>query len=110
MTFEEYQEFTKSTAIYPTEDGLNLIYTTLGLASEAGEVTDKMKKVIRDKKGVINAETKKEMAKEIGDALWYVSQLSAELGLSLNEVAEANIEKLRSRQARGKLQGDGDNR
>ncbi len=110
MTFEEYQNFTKETAIYPKENGLNLIYTTLGLASEAGEVTDKMKKVIRDKGGIIDAGMKKELAKEIGDALWYVSQLSAELGLTLDDVASANIEKLKSRQQRGKLNGDGDNR
>ena len=110
MTFEEYQKFTKSTASYPTENGLNLMYTTLGLAGEAGEVTDKMKKVIRDKGGVINEETKYELAKELGDALWYISQLSAELNLTLDEVAEANIKKLKSRIARGTVHGDGDNR
>ena len=80
------------------------------MASEAGEVAGKMKKVIRDKGGIIDEETKKELASEIGDVLWYVSQLSAELGLSLDEVALANIDKLKSRQQRGKLSGSGDNR
>jgi len=110
MTLEEYQKFTKTTARYPKENGQNLIYTILGLVSEAGEVADKMKKVIRDKDGVISDETKKEMAKEIGDTLWYVSQLSAELGLTLDEVAEANIEKLNSRKERDTLHGSGDDR
>jgi len=110
MTLEEYQKFTKSTASYPTENNLNLFYTALGLAGEAGELTDKMKKVIRDKGNKIDEATRQEMAKEIGDTLWYVSQLSAELGLTLDEIAEANIKKLKSRMERGTIHGDGDNR
>lgn len=110
MTFEEYQKFTKETAIYPKENGQNLVYTTLGMASEAGEVAGKLKKVIRDKNGVVDEAVKKDMASEIGDVLWYVSQLSAELGLKLDEVASANIEKLKSRKERGTLPGSGDNR
>ncbi len=110
MTFEEYQEHTKETAFYPKEHNLNLIYTSLGLASEAGEVAGKMKKVIRDMHGVISEDVRYDMAKEIGDTLWYVSQLSAELGLTLDEVAAANLEKLHNRKQRGMLGGSGDNR
>lgn len=109
MDFKEYQEETKRTAQYP-QLGENFIYPTLGLAGEAGEVAEKIKKVIRDKGGVIDAETKEMIKKELGDVLWYVSQLATELGLSLDEVAQHNIEKLLSRLERGKIGGEGDMR
>lgn len=109
MTFEEYQQKSRKTAIYP-DSGNNFVYPTLGLTGEAGEVADKIKKVIRDKGGVINEDTKREIEKELGDVLWYISQLASELALSLDNIAEKNIEKLYSRLERGKLGGDGDNR
>ena len=109
MTFEEYQKLSRETAIYPDKDK-NFIYPTLGLAGEAGEVAEKIKKVLRDKNGTIDDETKKELLKELGDVLWYISQLSAELGLSLEEIASLNLEKLNSRKERGALRGSGDNR
>jgi NTP pyrophosphatase (non-canonical NTP hydrolase) len=109
MNFEEYQEKSRKTAKYP-EAGNNYIYPTLGLSGEAGEVAEKIKKVIRDKGGEINDETRSEIKKELGDVLWYVSQLATELGLSLDDVAESNIQKLYDRMERGVLQGNGDNR
>lgn len=109
MNFNEYQEKSRKTAFYPNM-GDNYIYPTLGLAGEAGEVAEKIKKVIRDDGGVISDEKKVEMVKELGDVLWYVAQIASELGLKLDEVAEKNIEKLDSRMARGKLGGSGDNR
>lgn len=109
MNFEEYQKKSRKTAIYPNA-GNDFIYVTMGLTSEAGEVSGKLKKVIRDKGGVIDDETKKEIKKELGDVLWYVAQLASELGLSLDEIAEQNIEKLYSRMDRGTLSGNGDNR
>jgi NTP pyrophosphatase (non-canonical NTP hydrolase) len=109
MDFREYQKKSRKTAIYP-QTGKNYIYPTLGLAGEAGEVAEKIKKVIRDKKGKIDKETSKEIEKELGDVLWYVSQLASELKLNLNDVAKKNIEKLYSRMGRGKLKGSGDNR
>jgi NTP pyrophosphatase (non-canonical NTP hydrolase) len=109
MNFKEYQKSSRKTAIYPNADN-NFIYPTLGLVGEAGEVAEKIKKVIRDKEGVLDDEKKKEIEKELGDVLWYVSQLASELGLSLEEVAEKNIEKLYSRMDRGKLGGEGDER
>jgi len=69
-----------------------------------------MKKVIRDKGGKIDPETRNEISKELGDILWYLAQMATELHLSFDKVAEQNIEKLQSRKARGKLRGDGDNR
>lgn len=109
MTFEEYQKKSRKTAKYP-DAGSNFIYPTLGLAGEAGEVAEKIKKVIRDDGGEVLPEKKKDIEKELGDVLWYVSQIATELGLSLEEVAEKNIEKLYSRLERDKLHGDGDNR
>ena len=110
MTFEEYQNKAAVTALYPNHGKNEFIYPTLGLVGEAGEVAEKVKKIIRDDGGKISLTKKEELKKEIGDVLWYISQLSLELGLSLEEVAKANIEKLYSRLERNKLHGDGDNR
>lgn len=109
MEFNEYQEKSRKTALYPNKDN-NFIYPTLGLCGEAGEVAEKIKKVIRDEGGKISAEKKQELVKELGDVLWYVSQIATELGLSLDEIANTNIEKLYSRLERNKLHGSGDNR
>ena len=109
MTFQEYQDEARKTAIYPNKDN-NFIYPTLGLAGEAGEVAEKIKKVIRDGNGIITEEKKTEITKELGDVLWYVANLAKELGISMDDVAQKNIEKLQSRQQRGELHGSGDNR
>ncbi|MFA5754741.1 MAG: nucleoside triphosphate pyrophosphohydrolase family protein [Candidatus Paceibacterota bacterium] len=109
MTFQEYQEEARKTAIYPNKDS-NFIYPTLGLVGEAGEVAEKIKKVIRDDDGVVSEEKRAEVTKELGDVLWYIANLSKELSISLEEVASKNIEKLQSRQQRGELHGSGDNR
>ena len=109
MNFTEYQQKAKNTAKYPII-GHGVIYPTLGLTNEAGEVAGKIKKVFRDKDGIISDETREALKAELGDVLWYLSQTATELGLSLNEIAEYNIAKLLDRQARGKIRGDGDNR
>jgi len=109
MDFKEYQKLSRKTAFYPNKDN-NFVYPTLGLAGESGEVAEKIKKVLRDDGGQVSPNIKEELKKELGDVLWYVAQLSTELGLSMEEVAEKNIEKLYSRLERGKLKGSGDNR
>ncbi|MDY0302639.1 MAG: nucleoside triphosphate pyrophosphohydrolase family protein [Candidatus Moranbacteria bacterium] len=109
MDFNEYQKESRKTAHYPDADN-NFIYPTLGLAGEAGEVAEKIKKVIRDKGGIVDTETRENIKKELGDVLWYVSQIATELNLPLEDVARGNIEKLFSRMKRGKLNGDGDDR
>jgi len=109
MNFDEYQKKSRETVIYP-DLGSNYIYPTLGLAGESGEVSDKIKKVIRDDAGVPSLEKIVDIKKELGDVLWYVSQLSTELGLSLEEIAQSNLDKLFSRKDRGVLHGSGDNR
>jgi NTP pyrophosphatase (non-canonical NTP hydrolase) len=82
----------------------------LGLAGEAGEVAEKIKKVLRDGNGVVSEEKKEEIIKELGDVMWYVANLSTELKISLEDVVSKNIEKLQSRQQRNELHGSGDNR
>lgn len=103
MTFEEYQEQARSTAIYPRDRAI--VYPALGLTGEAGEVAEKVKKWIRD--GVLDKEA---IAKELGDVLWYIAALSGDLEISMDEIASQNIQKLRDRAARGKIQGSGDDR
>jgi NTP pyrophosphatase (non-canonical NTP hydrolase) len=109
MTFEEYQKKAETTAVYPNK-GKNLIYTILGLVGESGEVAEKVKKIIRDKGGQINREDKQLLAKELGDVLWYLAMASQELGLSLEYVADLNVEKLQDRYKREKIHGQGDER
>jgi NTP pyrophosphatase (non-canonical NTP hydrolase) len=110
MNFEEYQNSTEQTAIYPKKTKDGLFYTALGLMGEAGEVAETVKRVIREKGSMADQETKDTLEKELGDVLWYVSQLANELGLSINDIAEKNIKKLMSRKKRDKLKGRGDNR
>lgn len=109
MNFTNYQTKSRATAKYPVI-GHGVIYPTLGLVNEAGEVAGKIKKIFRDKDGLIGEAEKEALKAELGDVLWYIAQVCSELNLSMDEVAEANIEKLLDRQARGKIQGDGDNR
>lgn len=109
MDFSDYQTKSRRTAKYPVI-GHPVIYPTLGLANEAGEVAGKIKKVFRDKDGQINTETLEALKSELGDVLWYIAQVSTELGLSLDDVAEYNITKLYDRMERDKIKGDGDNR
>ena len=106
MNFKEYQQRANATAIYDSK--FSILYPTLGLAGEAGEVADKVKKIIRDNKSVVNERV--EIAKELGDVLWYLAAVSRDIGVSLEDVAMMNIEKLEDRKERGTLQGNGDNR
>jgi NTP pyrophosphatase (non-canonical NTP hydrolase) len=108
MTLNEYQAAAVKTAVYGT--GQRIIYPTLGLAGEAGEVADKVKKVIRDNDGVFTPEHKLAIAKEIGDVLWYIAADARDLGFTLEEIAKMNIEKLESRQKRNVISGSGDDR
>jgi len=109
MDFNDYQTKSRKTAKYPAI-GHAVIYPTLGLVNEAGEVAGKIKKVFRDKEGEINEETKSALKAELGDVLWYIAQVATELDLTMDEIAEYNIAKLLDRLERGKIRGDGDNR
>ncbi len=109
MDFTEYQKSARRTAIY-SGAGKNFAYPALGLCGEAGEVAEKIKRVVRDGRMEITEEEIKEISKELGDVLWYIANLATEIGLDLDAIARENIEKIRSRKDRGVLHGSGDNR
>jgi NTP pyrophosphatase (non-canonical NTP hydrolase) len=109
MNFSDYQTQSRKTAKYPPI-GHGVIYPTLGLTNEAGEVAGKIKKIFRDKDGLIGATEREALKGELGDVLWYLAQVCTELDLSLDEVAEHNLKKLFDRLERGKISGEGDNR
>lgn len=104
LIFDDYQDFTDTTAIYP-EDGA-LEYLVLGLLSEAGEIAGKLKKSIRDG---VELDNDAFMA-EVGDCLWYIARIAAEQDTFLSDVAKMNVEKLSSRLERNVLGGSGDER
>lgn len=112
MTLNEYQAQARTTALYPEQ--ARIIYPALKLAGEAGEVTEKLGKLMRDEGYVAGAELTEAqtsaLAKELGDVLWYVANLAADMGLSLEDVGAQNLEKLASRKQRGVLGGSGDDR
>ena len=113
MNFDEYQEKAKEYDLFKNVEGLSevgFIEKVLGLVGEAGETVDKVKKILRDKDGIATSEDKKEIAKELGDTLWYLANISRYLGIPLSEVAQMNIDKLESRMSRNRLHGEGDNR
>lgn len=110
MKLDEYQQQALKTVLSTGDDFKDLLHWVLGLNGEAGEVAEKVKKIIRDKGGVISPEDKQELAKEAGDVLWYLAVLAHDLDMSLEQIATANLHKLQSRQARGVLGGAGDNR
>ena len=109
MNFNTYQKKARETAQYPNL-GQNNIYPTLGLVGEAGEVAEKVKKVLRDKDGIFDEESKKAIKKELGDVLWYLSNLCTEFNFTLEEVALKNLEKLKLRASKGNISGSGDDR
>jgi NTP pyrophosphatase (non-canonical NTP hydrolase) len=109
MNLGEYQRLARASARYPVI-GHPVIYPALGLTNEAGEVAGKIKKIFRDKDGVMDQGDVLALKSELGDVLWYLAQLATELGLSLDEIASHNIDKLQDRLSRGKIHGDGDDR
>lgn len=102
MTFDEYQMAAKKTAIYPRE--YSVVYPALGLAGEAGEVANKVKKMIRDGAGT------QSVIDEVADCLWYIAALASDLGVSMDDLAQKNLDKLADRAERGVIGGNGDNR
>ena len=109
-TFYDYEEEAMDYAVY----GDDIIYPAFGLVSEAGEVADKIKKVMRDEEVELpfnlTADQRRAIAKELGDVLWYVTALAGDLGYALEDIATMNIDKLRDRKDRGMIHGSGDER
>ena len=111
MTFNNYQANAGRTAFYPrylANDGL--YYTALGLVGEAGEIANKVKKIMRDNSGKVTKQAKADIFDELGDVLWYCASLADELGVNLEDVAGNNLIKLADRLKRGKIKGSGDKR
>lgn len=117
MEINEYQKMALETAVYPKE--YKIIFHALGMNGEAGEVADKVKKVFRDSEVIVRDGSgaiilpdakREELAKEVGDVLWYVATMAYDLGYTLEEIATMNYQKLKSRQQRHQLNGSGDNR
>ena len=106
MNFNEYQKLARSTAVYPEEH--KVVYPALGLCGEAGEVADKIKKTVRGDTPL--DEVTGSIAMELGDVLWYVAVLADDLGITLDQIAEWNVDKLQRRMKSNKIKGDGDNR
>lgn len=120
FTFKQYQSEAAGTSDYPDifvgDKGkdiinqANYIYAALGLAGEAGEVVEKIKKIVRNKTGVTNVSDIEELKKELGDVLWYISDISTTLDIDLDEVAKLNIKKVKDRKERGVIRSKGDYR
>lgn len=125
LNFNEYQERALDTAQYPTpfirsewednkeipmNNGIGYVYPALGLVGEAGEVAEKVKKLIRDCEGIPTPDRVEDIQKELGDVLWYLAVLAHEFDLKLEDIATLNLSKLASRKKRNKIKGDGDNR
>jgi NTP pyrophosphatase (non-canonical NTP hydrolase) len=110
MTFDDYQTGALTTLLTTGDEFKDILHMALGLNGEAGEVAEKLKKIIRDKDSQISEADKVELAKELGDVLWYLAVFAQLLGTSLEDVAATNLQKLASRRERNMLQGSGDNR
>ena len=108
MNFDEYQAGARKTAIYP-QDYL-ITYPALGLVGEAGEIANKVKKILRDDHGVCSDLKREQLVEEMGDVLWYLAALASDLEVSLDHVATRNLEKLSDRAERNALGGEGDQR
>jgi NTP pyrophosphatase (non-canonical NTP hydrolase) len=111
LTFAEYQRRSQASAVYPfAGQMINYVYPILGMCGETGEVAEKLKKIMRDKHGIIDDEDRRQLTKELGDVLWYIAATARELGLTMEEVAATNLEKVDGRRTRGTLRGSGDDR
>ena len=113
MDFNEYQKECRKTDVgTAAQDNLNpgWVYYVLGIAGETGEIMEKMKKLFRDKQGIVDKDFKLDITKEMGDVQWYMARLCDWLDIEFEDVFVKNVEKLQSRKVRGKLHGDGDYR
>ena len=110
MTFDEYQKLALTTAENDYEPLMAKTILAMGIAGEAGEVIEKWKKIVAYKGGKVSEEDLRGLAKEMGDVVWYVAVMAHSLGLSFDKIVEQNVQKLKERQARGLIAGQGDNR
>jgi NTP pyrophosphatase (non-canonical NTP hydrolase) len=110
MNFDEYRDRARETADYPQNTTKEVLsYLGMGLAGESGEIANKLKKYLRGDFN-LDEDRKRDLALEIGDCLWYLSEISHAIDYSFSEIAEMNIEKLSLRKLKNTIKGDGDNR
>jgi NTP pyrophosphatase (non-canonical NTP hydrolase) len=114
MNFNEYQVAAKSTDLFVEGskdfNSPAFLSKVLGLVGETGEVAEKCKKILRDKGGTATDDDVQDLKMEIGDVLWYVATVARYLGLDLEDIAQANLQKLADRSKRNAISGNGDNR
>lgn len=115
MDFSDYQVASIPTSAFnvePLKDEkvAKLCYLTLGLTGESGEFAEKVKKIVRDKNGQVSDSDLLALAKEMGDILWYLSQISTVLDVELDTIAKINLRKIQSRKKNDSLHGEGDDR
>ena len=111
MDFNEYEEKASDTAIFNDRSlEYKLMFLGLGVTGEAGEIAEKIKKIMRNDNGIVSDEKREGIKKEIGDVLWYLSQLSRTLGFSFEEAAQGNIAKIMDRKVRDAIKSEGDDR
>lgn len=110
MTFNEYQKKAKTTLLSSGDELLDVLHMALGISGESGEVSEKLKKIIRDNNGDLTKLDLESLKKELGDVLWHLAVMAELLGISFDEIATLNIEKLASRKKRGVLKGSGSDR
>ena len=107
MTIQEYENFMSTSKVY---NSLPIIYPTIGLNGEAGEVAEKIKKIIRDNNGIFDVDHKEDILKELSDVIWYVWAIATDMGYTLEDVLNAGVQKISKRQLTNTIHGNGDNR
>lgn len=110
LKINDYQKKAHETADYKGMNNGDYSYPVMGLAEEAGEVSGKFAKAVRDDNGLISEERREAIKKELGDVCWFVAEISTLLGFKLEDVMQANLDKLASRKKRGVIHGSGDER
>lgn len=113
MQISDYSNQAISTDLFDKTNDIDshaMLEKVFGLVGEAGEVAEKFKKILRDKDGIASDEDRKELAKELGDILWYINSVGLYLGYELEQIAQMNLDKVLSRKERGLTKGSGDNR
>lgn len=110
MTFDEYQKQALTTVKNNKDPLMEKTIWAMGIAGEAGEVVEKWKKIVAYKEGEVSDEDLAELAKELGDVVWYIAVMAHSLGLSFEDIMQRNVQKLQDRQQRGVITGAGDNR
>ena len=110
MNLNDYQFEAAKTAIHPTDGYIGILYASIALCGEVGEVANKVKKIVRDFNGTVTPEMKSALKLELGDTLWYIADMATLLGTSLEEIALLNLQKLKTRKQTNKLKGEGDAR